>query len=293
MSGIYLRGVTIAGMSIRKTVIRDSDADVAYGPYTLPTARAGTLSTRTDDDTGVLTVASGHGITTADTVDVYWSGGVRYGMTVTATAATTIDINLGAGDVLPAQDTAITVCEQTEIEFDLDALDLQLAALSIESTNRNSTGRGHMHVRDVTETSIVAYEVTHNDPVTLDVSGGDENTLDPSVTATFTADNITETITSAGHGLLDGQRIRVSNSGGGLPAGLAAATDYYIRDKATNTFKLAATLGGDVINITTDGTGTQTWTRRNILASVLASNGASDSTETVTLRMAFGKDSTA
>lgn len=40
------------------------------------------------------------------------------------------------------------------------------------------------------------------------------------------------------------------------PPGLSAATTYFVRDKTTNTFKLALTSGGTAINITVDGSGT-------------------------------------
>lgn len=80
-------------------------------------------------------------------------------------------------------------------------------------------------------------------------------------TATFTADNATDTMTATLHGLLNGVIVNVSNSGGGLPAGLAAATDYYVVGATANTFQLSATSGGSAINITTNGTGTQTFTQ--------------------------------
>lgn len=79
----------------------------------------------------------------------------------------------------------------------------------------------------------------------------------------FTADNTTDTCTKVAHGLLTGDGpIRVSNSGGALPAGLAAATDYWILKTGTDTFKFATTLDNALsntpINLTTNGTGTQT-----------------------------------
>lgn len=67
-----------------------------------------------------------------------------------------------------------------------------------------------------------------------------------------------DTFTLAAHGLANGTRVRFANSGGALPTGIAAATDYYVRDTATNTFKVAATPGGAAVNLTTDGTGTTT-----------------------------------
>lgn len=79
----------------------------------------------------------------------------------------------------------------------------------------------------------------------------------------FTAEADDEIMTAAAHGLETGDGpIQVSNSGGGLPAGLTAATDYYVIKIDANTFYLATTranaLAGTNLLITTDGTGTQT-----------------------------------
>lgn len=79
----------------------------------------------------------------------------------------------------------------------------------------------------------------------------------------FTAANATEIFTAASHGLQTGDGpIQVSNAGGGLPAGLVAATDYWIIRIDANTFYLATSfanaLAGTHLSITTDGTGTQT-----------------------------------
>lgn len=75
----------------------------------------------------------------------------------------------------------------------------------------------------------------------------------------FTATNATNLFTSNGHGLLAGQKGRVTNAGGALPAGLSLNTDYYVIAPAANTFQLSLTLGGAVVDITTDGTGTHTF----------------------------------
>jgi len=78
---------------------------------------------------------------------------------------------------------------------------------------------------------------------------------------TFSVDTGTEVVTVAGpcH-FVDDQILRVTNSGGGLPAGLAIDTDYYVidLDRINATFKLSLTSGGAAVNITTTGTGTHT-----------------------------------
>jgi hypothetical protein len=61
-----------------------------------------------------------------------------------------------------------------------------------------------------------------------------------------------------GHGYSDAQAVTLTTSGT-LPSPLATATTYYMRDVSTNVFffKLAATVGGAAINLTTAGSGTQ------------------------------------
>ncbi len=82
---------------------------------------------------------------------------------------------------------------------------------------------------------------------------------------TFTAANATNLFTATAHGFKTGDGpYPVSNSGGALPAGLAAATPYWIIRVDDNTFRLASSLNNAMaaepvaVDITTDGTGTQT-----------------------------------
>lgn len=79
----------------------------------------------------------------------------------------------------------------------------------------------------------------------------------------FTAANGTEIFTAVAHGLQTGDGpFQVSNSGGALPAGLTALTDYWIIKIDADTFYLATSLAlalaGTFLSITTNGTGTQT-----------------------------------
>jgi hypothetical protein len=80
---------------------------------------------------------------------------------------------------------------------------------------------------------------------------------------TFTAVAATDICTATAHGLVTGSGIQVANSGGALPAGLAATTTYFAIVIDANTFKLATSLAnalaGTAIDITTNGTGTQTF----------------------------------
>lgn len=63
-----------------------------------------------------------------------------------------------------------------------------------------------------------------------------------------TAAFATDIFTLAAHGLNTGVRIQFSSITGGT--GFSTATDYFVRDVTTNTFKLAATKGGVAIDLT-------------------------------------------
>lgn len=78
----------------------------------LSAAKVGQLTTRTDANTGTLTMASGHGITTAAKVCVFWDGGMRYNVTVGTVSGLSVPIDLGGGVDLPANLTAVTVMVQ-------------------------------------------------------------------------------------------------------------------------------------------------------------------------------------
>jgi len=84
---------------------------------------------------------------------------------------------------------------------------------------------------------------------------------DNAVIGTFTAVAATNVITtSAAHGLNIGDRVRVS-SATTLPAGLSAATNYFVISvPSTTTLTLSATSGGAVVDITDTGTGVHTMT---------------------------------
>lgn len=84
----------------------------------VPAAKNGALTTRTDANTGVVTMDAGHGLATSDVVDAYWTNsdgtkGYRVGMTCTvATNAVTVDG--GSGDDLPVLTTTVRLMKPVE-----------------------------------------------------------------------------------------------------------------------------------------------------------------------------------
>lgn len=66
-------------------------------------------------------------------------------------------------------------------------------------------------------------------------------------------------VTKTAHGLENGMAVTLSTTGA-LPTGLTAGTVYYVRDRAADTFRLAATSGGAAINTTGSQSGAHTLT---------------------------------
>lgn len=81
-------------------------------------------------------------------------------------------------------------------------------------------------------------------------------------TQTFTAEADDDYLTCNGHGLEDGDQIIVANSGGALPTGLSALTPYWPVNITPNKFQVATLPEGPAVNITADGTGTQTFYKK-------------------------------
>lgn len=83
--------------------------------------------------------------------------------------------------------------------------------------------------------------------------GAEKGVVGGSKSATaVTVDDATDVVSLATHGLNDGQAITFG--GTTLPGGITAGKLYFLRDKATGTFKVAATPAGAVVNMTSAGT---------------------------------------
>lgn len=83
--------------------------------------------------------------------------------------------------------------------------------------------------------------------------------------ASTAANTTTDVVTLTAHPFVNGQGpVRLTNSGGSLPAGLATATDYFVIFVDANSIKLATSqanaLAGTAVDITAQNTGTNTVT---------------------------------
>ena len=169
-------GVSLAGgsISIQPSPISRTGDGVAVHEVVLPAGKAGTLSTRTDNDTGIVT-AAGHALAQNDKVDVYWDGGVRYGMTVGIVAGDDVPIDLGAGDNLPAEDEDVVIVKQVSIVTTIDGDNLQIIGIMAKATNPASTAKAHVDLQDAGAATIAEIDLAANQPHITDVAGGAAN----------------------------------------------------------------------------------------------------------------------
>lgn len=106
-------------------------------------------------------------------------------------------------------------------------------------------------------------------------------------TVVCTLDGTANTVTKSSHGLSDGQAVMFINNGGALPTEISATTTYYVRDAATDTFKIATTPGGTALDFTGNGTGTHYYSRTASLRWVTRITDAGGGNSTITVNRAF------
>jgi len=161
INGSISATLNISGQSLNSLVARSAPGGLAQD-VNLPAGLAGTLTTRTSDAEGVATVAEGHGLTGGDKIDVYWAGGLRYGVTVDSVTSTTITFGTGgagAGDNLPAQGTAIVVAAQVTIDEAFDGDDLAMIAAGATLVGSGTAARAHLTFLDAGGATLHAVEL--------------------------------------------------------------------------------------------------------------------------------------
>lgn len=112
------KSVTVGGESFQEIVTIDADNKESFEPVGgVPAAKTGSLTTRTDNTTGTLTMSAGHGINTGNRLDIFFDGGCRYGVVVGTVAVNSVPFSGGGGDNLPVATTPITAAVPHEEPF--------------------------------------------------------------------------------------------------------------------------------------------------------------------------------
>lgn len=171
-------GVTIQTMPVTRT----NSGSIALED-TLSAAKSGTLTTRTDNNTGTLTMAGGHGITDGQIIDIYWSGGVQRTVTVGTVSTNSVPIDGGIGDNLPIATTAITAVVQKAINLAIDGDNADIIAIVLETVDKTLRTAANVQFLDAAADVIAEIDLVTNVPQVWDIEGGSANP--------FTGDPIT------------------------------------------------------------------------------------------------------
>lgn len=128
----------------------------------IPAAKTGTLTTRTDNTTGTLTMQSGHGFNTGDKIALFWAGGSQRDVTVGTVSGNSVPISGGTGDNLPAASTAITACGATvdAVAFTGD----NAAALVVYGTLPPTDGNAYVEFTASNDAVIAAFKISGTNP---------------------------------------------------------------------------------------------------------------------------------
>lgn len=165
--------MSAGGVTITGSKSRTADSGVGYD-LAIPPAKEGVLTTRTSDTAGTITLGADHGITTADTVDLYWSGGLRYGVTVGTVSGTSVPFSGGAGDDLPAEDDPITVGPVVSANVEIDGTNIIILGMQAVAPAAFTAHRAHIDFEDEAASEVQVL-LTTNEPKLIDVQGGDSN----------------------------------------------------------------------------------------------------------------------
>lgn len=113
----YQKTLAISGRALTKNATSNGDGGLIVEPDGgIDAAKTGTETGYTDADTGIVTLSTGHGIVTSDLVDLYWSGGARFGMTATV-SGNAVTVDGGSGTSLPSTGTAMAVKKPQQENF--------------------------------------------------------------------------------------------------------------------------------------------------------------------------------
>lgn len=168
--------VVINGVTYRRQESASDDGVIAKSP-SVGAAKAGVLTTRTDNNTGTLTMDdAGHGITTGARLDLYWTGGKRRGITVGTVSGTSVPIDLGDGDNLPVATTAVKAAVPASEEFLFTGTNASAAAAKLEGA-AGATGQVVFAQADNTEVKYAPVTSGGSGDYNWDENGGASNPL--------------------------------------------------------------------------------------------------------------------
>lgn len=129
LTGIAKLAAQLPGVNVNVSLAKTATGSIAQS-QALAAAKTGSLTERTDNTAGELTMTTGHGITDGARIAIFWSGGCAYLGTVGIVVGNAVPFTGAKGDNLPVDDTAVTVQVMTPLDVDFDGDKAEIVAAS-------------------------------------------------------------------------------------------------------------------------------------------------------------------
>ena len=184
----YTATVSGLGLTITQPVTRTGDGGLAR-EISVPVGVTGTLTTRTDANTGTITLDESASVTTGANVDIYWDGGVQYNVTVGTVSGTSCPFDSGIGDDLPSTSTAVVISVRQQVNADIDGDELSLFAIKQLYAQSNETANSHVDFQESDDTEVAEIDLQANIPQVFDITGGADNPLTGELISKFFVSN--------------------------------------------------------------------------------------------------------
>ena len=187
----HAQSISGGGVTIQPLAITRTNSGMIALEDTLTAAKEGDLTTRSDDNTGTLTMDVGHGLTDGQVIDIYWTGGVQRSAVIGTVSVNSVPFDSGIGDNLPVDETPITAVVQKSINLAIDGDSADIIAVILETNDKSLRTAANVQFKDAAADVIAEIDLVTNVPQVWDIEGGSANP--------FTGDPITNLKASQGN----------------------------------------------------------------------------------------------
>lgn len=187
----HAQSISGGGVTIQPLAVTRTNSGTIALEDTLTAAKEGDLTTRSDDNTGTLTMDVGHGLTNGQVIDIYWTGGVQRSAVIGTVSVNSVPFDSGIGDNLPVDETPITAVVQKSINLAIDGDSADIIAVILETNDKSLRTAANVQFKDAAADVIAEIDLVTNVPQVWDIEGGSANP--------FTGDPITNLKASQGN----------------------------------------------------------------------------------------------
>ena len=187
----HAQSISGGGVTIQPLAVTRTNSGTIALEDTLTAAKEGDLTTRSDDNTGTLTMDVGHGLTDGQVIDIYWTGGVQRSAVIGTVSVNSVPFDSGIGDNLPVDETPITAVVQKSSNLAIDGDSADIIAVILETNDKSLRTAANVQFKDAAADVIAEIDLVTNVPQVWDIEGGSANP--------FTGDPITNLKASQGN----------------------------------------------------------------------------------------------